>query len=253
MAYEKMHTKVVVFAIIILLVSISFLPTISGNIWTQNNEKALKLSSNTSEEKDIKPILGNYKSFFYKDGICEETITTTLNRQDRKNLMNDLRSILDSEFTLHSKFEQFLETLKSYNLVSEDITLGDFLDEEVLNDPYERVNQTDFEAHFAPIIIVGGGIGIGLGYPDWRPFNVFLHLLTVVAGLGYVFCLDPIDNILYELTSFLFPLLFGYLSAYTGLILLAVFPGFFYSNLVAIGFTPFTSWAMFPPSESPEE
>ena len=72
----------------------------------------------------------------------------------------------------------------------------------------------------------------------------------MVAGLGWVFCLDPVAGVLYQLQAFLFPLLFGYLSAYTGMILLAVFPGFFYSNLLALGFTPFTTWIQFPSPES---
>ena len=44
----------------------------------------------------------------------------------------------------------------------------------------------------------------------------------------------------------------GYLSSYTGLIIFAVKPGLFYSNVLAIGFTPFTAWFIFPPQE-PEE
>jgi len=252
MAYRKMYLKVLVFVIIILLTSVSFMPSISGNIKKQNSVKTFFPISDKSDEKITTPIGGKFKACIYKDGNCEETITFSMNRYNRDKLMDEMNLILGSELTLHNKFEQFLETLQKFNIVSEDITLNDILDEELLTKPFKQVNNTDFKAHFAPIIIAGGGIGIGIGYPDLRPFNVFLHLLTVIAGLGWVFCLDPLEGILYKLQSFLFPLLIGYLSAYTGLIVLAVFPGFFYSNILAIGFTPFTAWVQFP-SPEPEE
>ena len=251
MAYRKMHLKVLVFAIIILLTSVSFMPSISGNIKKQSSVKTLLSISNKSEGKFSTPIRGQFKACIYKDGNCEKTVTISMSRYTRDKLMDELNLVLGSELTLHNKFEQFLETLQKFNIVSEDITLSDFLDEEVLTQPFEQVNDTDFKAHFAPIIILGGGIGVGFGLEE-RPFNVLLHLFTVVAGLGWVFCLDPLEGILYKLQSFLFPLLIGYLSAYTGLILFAVLPGFFYSNIVAIGFTPFTAWVQFPPQE-PEE
>lgn len=247
-----MHPKVLVFAIIILLTSVSFMPSISGNIKQQNSVKTFFPISDKSDEKITTPIGGQFKVCIYTDGNCEETITFYMNRYTRDKLMDEMNLILGSELTLHNKFEQFLETLQKFNIVSEDITLNDILDEELLTQPFKQVNNTDFKAHFAPIIIAGGGVGIGMGYPDLRPFNVFLHLLTVIAGLGWVFCLDPLEGILYKLQSFLFPLLIGYLSAYTGLIVLAVFPGFFYSNILAIGFTPFTAWVQFP-SPEPEE
>jgi len=48
----------------------------------------------------------------------------------------------------------------------------------------------------------------------------------------------------------MFPLLLGYISGYTGIIIFCVFPGLFYSNLLMIGLAPFTCWIVLPSQES---
>ena len=63
-----------------------------------------------------------------------------------------------------------------------------------------------------------------------------------MGGLAYALCFDTLDGILYSLQSFLMPVLVGFLPGYTGLLIFAVYPGYFYSNIVVLGFTPFTSW-----------
>jgi hypothetical protein len=39
------------------------------------------------------------------------------------------------------------------------------------------------------------------------------------------------------------------MAGFTGIIIFAVFPGIFYSNLLMIGFAPFTTWLCFPQAE----
>ena len=70
-----------------------------------------------------------------------------------------------------------------------------------------------------------------------------------MAGVGFVLCYDILEDTLYQLQTFLFPVLVGYLAGYVGLIALAVIPGHFYSNFFALGMTVFTLWAQFPPPE----
>ena len=50
----------------------------------------------------------------------------------------------------------------------------------------------------------------------------------------------PFESTLYSLQTILLPVLLGFLSGYTGLILFAVFPGRFYSNFVVLGMIAFT-------------
>lgn len=246
MKNKKIYFKGLVFVTIILLIAINFIPTISGNLVNHRN--------NNTNSSNINPpeLTTNNKAYYrvcqYVDGNCKKIINMPMDFIKKGRLIGELREILSSEISLYDKFDQFLETIKSYGFASTDITLEDFLDTEVLIGPFDQVNNTNFKAHFAPIIILGGGIGLGLG-EVYRPVNVFLHFLAIMGGLAWIFCLDPIENILYQLTSFLLPLFIGYISSYTGLIMFAVYPGFFYSNIVAIGFTPFTTWVLFPPEE----
>jgi len=249
MAYKKNCENWLAFAIIILLISISFIPSISGSFLKQAISEKTIYTSNSGEEKIGKTYDGSYALCFYKNGICEKTEKIILNRNNGQELMDELQGILNSKMTLYDKFDQFLETLKKHDLVSKDINLNDFLNPDDLNLSFDRVNNTNFMAHFAPILILGGGTGLGLG-EIFRPLNIFLHFLAVVAGLGFVYCLDPIEGVLYANQVFLFPVLIGYLSAFTGLMLFPVIPGFFYMNIVAIGFTPFTAWVQIAPPES---
>ena len=101
-------------------------------------------------------------------------------------------------------------------------------------------------AHFAPILVVGGGFGIGLGMPDVRLVNGFTHFLELVAGLGTVICFDPLEAKLYTIVAFLLPILIGYLAGYMGIIMFAIYPGTFYANLVMLGVAPLTIWIQFP-------
>lgn len=248
MKNKKMYFKGLVFVTIILLIGVNFIPGISGNLVKLRNTDTSPLISNPPDLTDNKSNRAYYRVCQYVNGSCKKIINVPMDVNKKDYLIGDLREILSSEISIFDKFDQFLQTIKNHGFASKDITLDDLLDVDDLAGPFDQVNNTNFKAHFAPIIILGGGIGLGLG-EVYRPVNVFLHFLAIMGGLAWIFCLDPIEAILYQLTSFLLPLFIGYLSAYTGLILFAVIPGFFYSNIVAIGFTPFTSWVLFPPEQ----
>jgi len=114
---------------------------------------------------------------------------------------------------------------------------------------FNNVTNQNFNAHFAPILVVGGGFGLGLGYQEKRLLNSFSHFFAGIGGLAYVLCLDFFEETAYQLISFLFPIFIGYIGGYTGIIIFAVAPGLFYSNLLMIGFAPFTCWVVFPEAE----
>ena len=246
MMNKKIFFKGCVFFIIILLIGINIVPGTSGNFSGQIKTNALESLFNPPEKNTDNDIKGYYKICQYVNGSCKKTTNVPMDFNNKHDLLVKLRAILKSDMSVYDKFDQFLETIKNHKFASKDISLSDFIDPDLLIGPFDRVNNTSFKAHFAPIIILGGGIGVGLG-EVYRPVNVFLHFLAIVGGLAWVFVLDPIEAILYQLVSFLLPIFIGYISSYTGLILFAVIPGFFYSNIVAIGFTPFTQWVVFPP------
>ena len=159
---------------------------------------------------------------------------------------------MSSDLDYIEKFEYVLEELKENNLISNNIKLENIIDLSKFENKtlkFDNVTNKNFVAHFCPIIVVGGGIGLGLGDPESRVINGFAHFLAVIGGLGYVLCLDFLESTAYQLISFLAPILIGYLAAYIGIIIFAVIPGLFYSNLVMIGFTPLTVWLCLPEAE----
>ena len=188
--------------------------------------------------------------YFRKDGGFEKTVKR-LTFDDKEDLMNKLNQTVRSNLTLKEKFEKELEILKEYELVSINITLEDILDVEKLEGYNPQKNQQkigiedSFTAHYAPTLILGVGFAGGIGY-EKRLFNSFSFLLAIVP-VGTVLCFDPCECVLYTLTSFIPLFMLGFLARYTGLIMFAVFPGYFYSNIIALGFVSFTCWGLFSP------
>ena len=134
--------------------------------------------------------------------------------------------------------------MKEYNLVPQEMTLSEIIDIDKLGDRYTTVNGEDFEVAFAPITFVGGGLGIGFGVPFFFTSGTFLWALF---GFGLVLCYDATNAILYQLMTFFFvPMLIGYLGGFTGLMLLPVVPGFFYSNALGLGMAAIAAWKLLP-------
>jgi hypothetical protein len=165
-----------------------------------------------------------------------------------KALVRALSESTDLNLTAKKQLEKKLEILKEYNLVPENITLKDIVDVEKLEQgfPLEVVVNENFQAHFAPIFILGIGFGLGLGF-ERRIANAFVHFLAIVGGLGVILCCDFIEGKLYVLWTYTFPIFIGYMAGYVGLIAFAVFPGYFYSNFIALGLVPYTFWFQIPP------
>lgn len=188
---------------------------------------------------------------YRKDGKSEKTVIK-LSKTELDNLMKELKKIARSDLDVLEIFEKELQILIDYKIVPGDTKLEDIIDIEQFDNnnylEFDEVINKPFSAHFAPILVVGGGFGLGIGFRK-RLITSFSHLLTLLLGVGYVLCVDFIDSIKYSLICFTLPFLFGYTSGYTGLIIFGIFPGFFYSNLVMIGFAPFTIWTLIPPIE----
>ena len=244
---ENKFKKSIILSIIFILISCSITPIISSNIEKSINTKN-SFSKAFSTNKNLEKLdLATFKIFYVREDRSYEKVVKKLVINEAQELIEKINQTLNNEGTINEIFEQSFNILNQYNLTLNNITLNDILDPNLLNGPFDVVEGENFKAHFSPIIILGGGIGLGLG-ETYRPINVFLHFLAIMGGLAWVYCIDPIEGILYKLQSFLMPILIGYMSAFTGLIMFAVYPGIFYSNIVALGFTPFTTWIQFPSS-----
>ena len=182
---------------------------------------------------------------YEKDGSVERTVKQITSNESLE-LKNQLNQIRGSNLTIREKFEQTLILLKDFKLVSSDTTLEDLTGNWSNTNKFNNVSMQNFQAHFAPILVVGGGFGIGSGMPDLRVFNGFTHFIGLIGGLGFVLCVDFIEQTAYTLISYMFPILIGYMAGYMGLIIFAVYPGSFYSNLAMLGFVPYTLWIQIP-------
>lgn len=243
-----MNKKIYLFSVFTILI---LLFTIFPNYSSQSLSKGL-FQSNTINilNLDTENIGYGYLNVIKceKDRKAERTVQK-LSKIEIDNLMKDLNEIARSDLDVLEIFEKELEKLKEYNLVSSDTTLEDLFDiKQFENDNYlelDNVTNKPFSANFSPILIVGGGFGLGIGFRK-RMITSFSHFLGVLAGIGYVLCVDFLAGIKYTLICFTLPLLLGYIAGYTGIIIFAIFPGLLYSNLAMIGFAPFTIWNLIP-------
>jgi hypothetical protein len=166
-------------------------------------------------------------------------------------LIKKISETMDLNLSAKKQLEKRLEILKEYDLVPANMTLKDIIDVEKLEQgfPLEVIVNENFEARFAPIFIVGIGLGFGIGF-EKRIATGFIHFLAIVGGLGLILCCDFIEGKLYVLWTYTFPIFIGYMAGYIGLIMFAVFPGYFYSNFIALGLVPYTFWFQIPPKPS---
>lgn len=248
----KKRMKIVILGIIALLVLTSFPSAITHK--TKNIEKqqyppidALFPRKRMNDNDTIKMCVINCK----KDGNVEKTIKQ-LTFKENEELLSKIYEIAQLNFSIKQKLEAELNLLKKYNLISDNTKLEDFFDLEKLDEllrkikKFDNVTMQNFQAHFAPLLVVGGGFGVGIGLPDQRIYNGFTNFLALIGGLAFVLCLDFIEGVRYTLISYMLPVLIGYIAGYMGIILFAIYPGFFYANLVMIGLAPYTIWIQVP-------
>ena len=199
---------------------------------------------------------------FQKNGDLKETVKK-LTSDKNMEMMDKLMQTEISNLTPKEIFEEKLEILKEYELVSSNITLEDILDVEKLesyNSQSFNISEMEpFLAHFAPIFIGGMGFGAGFGFrglPIIR--RIAGNIFTVgVIGLGAVLCLDLFASTLYYQITFTLPLLVHVLAGFVGIMLFAfdsIFPPIpgkppvtIYSNIVALGIAGLAAGTLIPP------
>lgn len=240
---RKMKKKLCIFSIaaVVLLVLTCFPTNASQSIWLRENYSVMRAAEDLTEDSD--PLL--IKVIHIKeDGTIDEAVKE-LPINEHETLMNEVKQVERSGKSLRGIFEEKLQILKNYELVSNDLTLEDILDVEKLTEPIETTQFEDFKAENAPIFLAGGGVGIGFGVPFFLTSGTFLCALI---GGGLVVCYDFANKVLhYMFTLFFIPLLTGFMAGFIGILLLPVIPGFFYSNFFGLGMVAKTSWGFIPP------
>jgi len=223
-----MKKKLCIFSIgtAILLVLTCFPTNASQPIWLGGKNSVIETTRKMAGDSDT--VLINVYHL-KEDGTIDKAVKE-LPVHEHETLIGELKQVERSGKTLRGIFEEKLQILKDYELVSNDLTLEEILDVEKLTEPIETQQFEDFEAENAPIFLAGGGVGFGFGVPFLFTSGTFLCILI---GGGLV-------------TVFFIPLLVGYMAGFIGLLLLPVIPGFFYSNFFGLGMVSKTSWRMIP-------
>ena len=237
-----MKKKLCIFSIgtAILLVLTCFPTNASQPIWLGGKNSVIETTRKMTGNSDT--VLINVYHL-KEDGTIDKAVKE-LPVNEHETLIGELNQVERSGKTLKEIFEEKLQILKDYKLVSNDLTLEDILDVEKLTEPIEPQQFEDFEAENAPIFLAGGGVGFGFGVPFLFTSGTFLCILI---GGGLVLCYDFANKILHSLfTVFFIPLLVGFMQGFIGILLLPVIPGFFYSNFFGLGMVAKTSWRMIP-------
>jgi hypothetical protein len=253
--------RIVSIGVVILLV-LTYVPTLTPQPINKNAENSLTnilTPEIRTGDVDITEIRVYH---IRKDGGFEVTVKN-MTSDENKEMMNRLIQTEISNSTPKEIFEEKLEILKEYDLVSSNITLKDILDVEKLESfsslPFNVSEMKPFTAHFAPVFIGGFGFGAGFGFrrlPLIRRIagNIFSAGLI---GLGVVLCLDIFESILHFQFTFTMPYLCHVIAGFVGIMLFAfdsVFPPVLgtppvtiYSNIVALGIAGLAIGFLIPP------
>ncbi|KYK30064.1 hypothetical protein AYK20_04610 [Thermoplasmatales archaeon SG8-52-1] len=235
-----MERKICLFSIgAALLLILTCIPSGAMDI-IKNNENLEKDSSDNQISETVK-----YNVFHIKDKRDYNRKIIELTVEDSKAMWEEFKSLELQDLSPTEIFEAKFEILKNYEIVSSEMSLEEFVDVEKLEGEVNEVQTQDFDAAFAPILFVGGGLGFGLGVPLWFTSGTFIMALL---GFGLVYCYDPLTAVTNEMVTVSFlPILLGYLGGFTGILLLPVVPGFFYSNALGLGMVAVTIWKTVPP------
>ncbi len=227
-----------------ILLILTFFPTSALELPKVGNKNS---QIDTPESNKMIESAGTMKMNVYHIKGDKSYIKTVkeLTIEDEKAFWEDLKNVeLKNYSSIIEFFEAKIEIVKNYKLVSSDFTLEDVMDTSELGEKNTSANSEGFEAALAPILFAGGGIGFGFGIPFFLTSGVFIVFLL---GFGLCYCYDFATEQLFELWTFSFiPILMGFLGGFTGLLLLPVVSGFFYSNLLGIGMSALTIWNAVP-------
>ncbi len=236
-----MERKIFLFSIgAALLLILTCIPSGALDVKNNNNQN---LKEDTSDNQ--LPATVKYNVFHIKGKRDYERKVIELSVEDSKAMWEEFKSLELQDLTPTEIFEAKFEIMKNYEIVSSEMSLEEVVDVEKLEGEINEVQTQDFDAAFAPILFAGGGLGFGLGVPFWFTSGTFIMALF---GFGIVYCYDPLTAIMNEMLTISFlPILIGYLGGFTGIFLLPVVPGFFYSNALGLGMAALTIWKTLPP------
>ena len=253
--------RIVSIGVVILLV-LTYVPTLTPQPINKNAENPLTNTLTPGIRTGDVDITEIRVYHIREDGSFEVTVKN-MTSDENKEMMNRLIQTEISNSTPEEIFEEKLEILKEYDLVSSNITLKDIMDVEKLESfnslPFNVSEMKPFTAHFAPVFIGGFGFGAGFGFrrlPLIRRIagNIFSAGLI---GLGVVLCLDIFESILHFQFTFTMPFLCHVIAGFVGIMLFAfdsVFspvpgtpPVTIYSNIVALGIAGSAIGFLIPP------
>ena len=255
------NLRIVSIGVIILLV-LTYIPTIISqpiNINAENPLTNTLISRIQKEDVDLVEI----RVYHIKEDSSYEVTAKNMTSDENKEMMNELIQTEISNLTPKEIFEEKLEILKEYKLVSSNIMLEDILDLEKLESidqqSYNLSEDEPFLAVFAPIFMGGMGFGAGFGFrrlPIIRRLAGNIYSVGAI-GLGAVLCFDWLVSTLHIQITFTLPLLVHIISGFTGIMLFAfdsVFPPVsgappitIYSNIVALGVAGLAVGLLIPP------
>ena len=246
---------------VVLLLVFSSLSTLQSQSIRMNAQNTLKNTLIPKEETENLDMIKIRVCHFQEDGSFEE-ISKELTSEENKEMMGKLMKTEISNSTPKEIFEEKLEILKEYDLVSSNITLKDIMDVEKLEKynslPFNVSEMEPFLAHFAPVFIGGFGFGAGFGFRGLPLIRrIAGNILSAgLIGWGAVLCFDCFQGVLYFQFTFTMPFLVHILAGFMGLMLFAfdsVFPPIpgkppvtIYSNIVALGVAGLAAGFMIP-------
>lgn len=241
-----MNRKIKLVVLGVILCSVASIPIIE-TIHANANYNLIN-----QNQKQEKPALNGINILVYfadKDGQFQRNVVK-ITKESYNTFIQQISDISKLDLSLVDLFEEKIELMKEYGIISNDISLSDIFD--ISNsmttslENFSIINAARFESKFAPILLAGMGFGFGIGF---RRMPVMKHLAgnifsTGLIGLGAVLCLDLEDNALYYQYTLTYPYLIHILSGFIGIMLFAfdsLFPPengpaiTFYSNFFALG------------------
>jgi hypothetical protein len=247
---------------VVILLVLTYVPTLTSQPINKNAEGPLTNILTPRVQTGIVDITEIRVYHIRENGDFEVTVKN-ITSNENEEMMNKLIQTEISNLTPKEIFEEKLEILKEYGLVSSNITLEDIMDVEKLesyNSQSFNISEMEpFAAHFAPIFLGGMGFGAGFGFrglPIIRRLAGNIFSIGVI-GLGAIVCLDFFASTLYYQITFTLPLLVHVLAGFVGIMLFA-FDGIFppipgkppvtiYSNIVALGVAGLAVGILIPP------
>lgn len=239
-----MDRKICIFSIgAAALLILSFFPTAAVELPQVKDENLEIEESEEFLEPNGKSDTVKLRVIQIKKDKTHTEIIKELTTEEAEALWQELRTIEMEGKPAVEVYRNKLDIMKNYNLVPDDMTLEDILDIDKLEEINGEEGAKNISVFSALVFFVGGGLGFGVGVPFPITTGIFLFALL---GVGFSLVYEIYTNITHTFNVFFLPMLVGILIGFTGLLLLPVIAGFFYSNALGLGVCAYTQWLYFP-------